>query len=198
MALQSRTSDILLALTVSSQERVSVDDIVSILQNRAFALLVVLVGLPNCLPMPPPIPLICGFVLALLAIQIATGRASPWLPQTLLRRSIARSDLVKAIERAVPPLKKLEQWSRPRMDIFQTDIATRMVGFLLFILALSLICAAPFIGQIPLGIAVCLVGLGLFERDGIVVIGGLILGIMGTILSFGFLYALISGVDRFF
>ncbi len=36
-------------------ERLTVGDIVAVLRDRAFALLVVLLGLPNCLPMPPPI-----------------------------------------------------------------------------------------------------------------------------------------------
>jgi len=62
-------------------ERLTVGDIVAVLRDRAFALLVVLLGLPNCLPMPPPIPLICGLLLLLVAIQIAAGMSAPWLPR---------------------------------------------------------------------------------------------------------------------
>ena len=56
-------------------------DAVEVLRDRAFALLVVVLALPNCLPMPPPIPLVCGFLLAFVAIQIALGRSTPWLPR---------------------------------------------------------------------------------------------------------------------
>jgi hypothetical protein len=71
----------------------------------------------------------------------------------------------------------------------------RMMGVLVLILALGLLFAPPFLGQIPIGFAVCLVGLGLVERDGLVVIGGLVIGSMGLTLSLGFVYAIISGID---
>ena len=46
------------------------------------------------------------------------------------------------------------------------------MGVALLAFSLALVTAAPVIGQIPLGLAVCLVGLGLVERDGYVVVGG--------------------------
>jgi hypothetical protein len=70
----ARTSEVLAALAAHSTERLTVGDVVLILRDRAFALLVVLLGLPNCLPMPPPIPLVCGLLLALVAAQIVAGR----------------------------------------------------------------------------------------------------------------------------
>jgi hypothetical protein len=176
-------------------ERLSVGDILAVLQDRAFALLVVLLGLPNCLPMPPPIPLVCGLLLAMVAAQIIFGRASPWVPMALQRRSVARIDVERAVKRAIPVFQRLERVSRPRMTVFHTGLAFRLVGVLLLILAIGLLFAPPVVGQIPLGIAVCLVGLGLVERDGFVVVGGLTIGSMGLTLSLGFLYAIISGLD---
>ena len=58
--------------------------------------------------------------------------------------------------------------------------------------------AAPFIGQIPLGLAVCLVGLGLVERDGLFIIAGALVGVVGLVLSAGFAYAIISGLVGLF
>jgi hypothetical protein len=68
-----RTSAVLNALTVGEGDYLTVDEILQTLRQQAFALLVVVLGLPNCLPMPPPIPLICGFVLAFVALQMALG-----------------------------------------------------------------------------------------------------------------------------
>lgn len=70
--------------------------IVAALKDRAYALLVVLLGLPNCLPMPPPIPLVCGLVLAFVAAQMLAGRVIPWLPPALLARSIGKPVLTRA------------------------------------------------------------------------------------------------------
>jgi len=193
-----RTSGLLIALANLPGPRVAIRDIVAALRDRAYALLVVLLGLPNCLPMPPPIPLVCGLVLGFVAAQMLTGRATPWLPARLLDRSLAQSDLARAVQRALPPLIRLERISKPRLTVLGGPLALPVLGALLLVLALGLIVAAPFIGQIPLGLAVCLVGLGLVERDGVVIIAGAIVGAIGLALSAGFAYALLSWIGRLF
>jgi len=167
----------------------------AVLQDRAFALLIVLLGLPNCLPMPPPIPLVCGLLLALVAIQIIFGREAPWLPGQLLNRSLARTDVERAVGRAMPAFRRLERFSRPRMTFLDTPVSMRIMGAIVLVMALGLLFAPPFVGQIPLGLAVCLVGLGLVERDGLVIMGGLIIGSVGMVLSLGFVYAIFTGLD---
>jgi hypothetical protein len=191
----ARTSQILLALASQPGERLTVRQIMAVLQDRAFALLIVLLGLPNCLPMPPPIPLVCGLLLALVAVQIVFGREAPWLPRQLLNRSMARTDVERAVGRAVPVFRRLERISRPRMIFLDTPLAMRLMGAVILILSVGLLFAPPFVGQIPLGLAVCLVGLGLVERDGFVVVGGLLIGSIGLTLSLGFVYAIFTGID---
>jgi hypothetical protein len=195
----ARTSDIIVKLAATGDSaRVAVREIVSALGERAYALLIVVLGLPNCLPMPPPIPLICGVLLLFVAAQIIVGLPSPWLPKRLLDRSIARGDLVKAASRAVPWLRWLEKGAKPRLAVFDHVLALRIMGVVLMMFALALISAAPVIGQIPLGLAVCLVGLGLVERDGYVVIAGIVVGTLGTSLSLGFLFAVMAGATAIF
>ena len=179
-------------------ERIAVRTIVAALQDRAYALLVVLLGLPNCLPMPPPIPLVCGLVLAFVGLQMLTGRRMPWLPQALLARSIGKPELSRAVDRALPALTRLERFSKPRLTMLHGAYAVPVLGLVILILALGLIVAAPFIGQIPLGLAVCLVGHGLVERDGVFIIVGAAFGALGLLLSAGFAYAIFSGIHELF
>ena len=193
-----RTSGLLTALAGLPGDRIAVGTIIAALQDRAYALLVVLLGLPNCLPMPPPIPLVCGLVLAFVAVQMLMGRRMPWLPQALLNRSIGKPELNRAVARALPALTWLERFSKPRLTMLGGTWAIPVLGLVILILALGLIVAAPFIGQIPLGLAVCLVGLGLVERDGVVIIAGAVVGIAGVALSAGFAYALVSWLASFF
>ncbi len=195
MFSNARTSQILLALASQPGERLTVREIMAVLQDRAFALLIVLLGLPNCLPMPPPIPLVCGLLLALGAVQIVFGREAPWLPRQLMNRSMARTDVERAVGRAIPVFRRLERISRPRMTFLDTPIAMRLMGAVILVLSVGLLFAPPFVGQIPLGLAVCLVGLGLVERDGLVVVGGLLIGSIGLTLSLGFVYAVFTGID---
>lgn len=192
----TRTSHILLSLAAHAGERQTVGEIMAVLRDRAFALLIVLLGLPNCLPMPPPIPLLCGFLLAFVALQIAAGRETPWLPRALLLRSVRQRDVTRAVDRAEPVFRRLERWSRPRLLLLDTAVALRVIGIALLALAVGLLVAAPVVGQIPLGLAVCLVGLGLVERDGVVVLAGLVIGGVGVALSAGFVYAIVAGIEH--
>lgn len=187
-----------MALAALPGERIAVGSIIAALKDRAYALLVVLLGLPNCLPMPPPIPLVCGLVLAFVATQMLAGRVTPWLPTALLARSIGKPELTRAVGRAMPALLWLERFSRPRLTMLGGAYAIPVLGLLILVLALGLVVAAPFIGQIPLGLAVCLVGLGLVERDGVLIIVGTVFGAFGLALSAGFAYAIFSGIHELF
>lgn len=195
-----RTSVLFATLATGStgSERLTVREIVAALGDRAYALLIVLLGLPNCLPMPPPIPLVCGLLLVFVALQIVAGRRAPWLPERLLDRQISRSDVDRACGRATPWLMRLERLARPRFTVFESRVAMRLVGGALLVFSLALIFAAPFLGQVPLGVAVCLIGLGLVERDGLIVLGGMGVGAVGTALSLGFVLTVATGAAAIF
>ncbi len=194
-----RTSVLFASLAVGGASGpVTVRTIVAALGDRAHALLIVLLGLPNCLPMPPPIPLVCGLLLLVVALQIIAGRTVPWLPERLLDKRIAGADIDRACGRATPWLLRLERVARPRFTIFETRVALRLVGCALFVFAAALIVAAPFLGQVPLGLSVCLIGLGLVERDGLIVLGGMSVGVVGSALSLAFVLTVASGAAAIF
>jgi hypothetical protein len=171
-----RTSELLAKLAGEPNDRLTIADILAALGDRSFALLVVILGLPNCIPMPPPIPIFCALLLIGVAVQIGMGRKAPCAPRFVLTRSVARKDLAKAAAKAIPLLQKLERFSQPRFDWLGHPRATLAVGALLLALALGVLTAAPFIGQIPWGWAVCLLGLGLVERDGLLIVAAVIFG----------------------
>lgn len=192
-----RMPQVLTALADEPGERITVKTIVGVLSDRSFAILVVLLGLPNCLPMPPPIPAVCSLLLLLVAGQMAAQRRTPWLPRALLLRSVARADLARAVRRALPLVGRLEQWSQPRWTLFEARTGAVLSGLLLGTLAIGMLFAAPFVGQVPYGLAVCLVGLGHIERDGLLVMFGILSGLLGVMLSASFLYAIAMAVRNF-
>lgn len=194
-----RTSDILPTLALAGDgPRLTVRSIMNTLGERGFALLIVGLGLPNCLPMPPPIPLLCGLLLVFVALQMVLGWPSPWLPAFILDKSVSRATMSQFVDRALPWVEKLERVAKPRFGLFESHVAFRLIGVVLMEFALSLVFAAPFIGQVPLGVAVVLVGLGLVERDGLLVMAGMAVGAVGSVLSFGFILALATGAAAVF
>lgn len=190
-----RASEVLDGIAANAQGvRVSLGDIMGSLEERAFALLMVVLGLPNVLPMPPPIPLVCGLFLVFIALQIVLGRHRPWIPRRALAASIARERLDEAVARATPVLRKLERFSRPRLNFLPPSWELRVAGVLLLIVSLGLVCAAPIIGQIPMGVSICLTGLALIERDGVIMVVAALFGAIGLVLNFGFILAVIKGI----
>jgi len=193
-----KTSQLLARLADETEDAVSVGSILNRLGDRSFAVLVVVLGLPNCIPMPPPIPLICAFLLIGIAVQICLGYRSPWVPAIVRNRSLAQKDVKAATAKAIPLLLRLERISQPRLQWFGHERAMVAIGALIMTLSFGLLTAAPFIGQIPCGLAVCLVGLGLIERDGMLVIAAIALGALGAVLSASFIYALFITLTTLF
>ena len=72
------------------------------------------------------------------------------------------------------------------MAVFESPLALRLVGVLLFALALGLLFAAP------------VVGLGFVERDGFLVLAGLGVGALGVTLSLGFIWAIVAALGSLF
>jgi len=192
-------SDILAGLTAAGpKEQLTLRSVLDALGERAFALMMLLLALPNCIPMVPPIPLVCGLLIAFLAAQMIAGRRSPWLPRVLLEWSIDRGDAARVVERARPFIQRLERVLAERAVTLTVSPGLRVVAVALFVFALALLVAAPIIGQIPLGIAIALTGIGVTERDGWVVLIGLAVGAFGMAISVGFVAAIVAGAMAIF
>lgn len=168
-----RTSELIAALPDSfAGDAVSLGDLVRALRNRVFGLGILLFAIPNIFPMPPGIPAAMGAVLMLLGGQLALGYNSIWLPKKLARRQIGRETLRKISERSVPWIQRFERFSKPRLDMFTTQTSARVVGAVVAVLGFVLLMPFPFLGNIPPGVAACVLGLGLVERDGLIVLAG--------------------------
>lgn len=192
-----RISSILLRLPEQGTgDRLAVSDIVSALGARGYSILIVILGLPNSLPMPPPIALVSGLLMVFISLQMLFGRASPWLPSSVLKRELVRTDVSRAVERAMPWVRWIEKLAQPRYALFDSNVGVRAIGFGLLIISLGLVFALPVVGQIPMGIALCLIGLGLVERDGLLVAIGFGIGLVGVAFSYGFLVAVLTGAAR--
>ncbi|CAM5768486.1 exod protein [Labrys miyagiensis] len=194
-----RTSELLAAIaSAEGEERIYFGDLTAAMRNRAFGILFLLFGIPNCLPMPPGIPVICGIIVALIAAQMVMGRDNLWLPQFLARRSFARKDLQRIVTKAEPWIQWVERFAKPRLSVFADARSRRIVGIVGLILGLALLLPIPIIGNIPLGIPICILGLGLVERDGAVILAGYVATSLGLLITAGLGYLIFQGALAIF
>lgn len=180
------------------EDRLTLRAILDALGERSFALLLLLLALPNCIPMVPPVPLFCGLLIGFLAVQMIAGRRTPWLPRRLLAWSVDRADAARVLEKARPFIRRLERFLTPRITALAMGRGLQLVGAFLLLFAVALLVAAPIVGQIPLGLAIALIGVGVTEGDGAVVLAGIIVGATGVAISVGFVAAIIAGAMAIF
>lgn len=182
------------------EDRLSFATLVERLGDRGFGILLFLWALPNMIPIPG-ISTPFGLLIVITAGQMVMGRHRPWLPRSVLGRSIRRADFKRMTDKALPYLERFERYCKPRWTVVPQGVAERMVG--LFLVVLGLVLILPIWGgNLPPAIAVAVIALGLIETDGVMVMAGTVIGlialaIVGLILSMGF-YATMHMLDQLF
>ena len=156
-------------------DAVSLDWILHFLNERAFGLFLLVLALPCCIPFLYGIPQVVALPLMLVSVQILLGRRSPWLPAKLGQRTVSIEGLQSLSDRAGPWLRKIEAISRPRLSILSRPPLDRLVGLGLVVFSASILVPLPGTNTVP-GVAVVIIAMGLLQRDGILILLGLILG----------------------
>lgn len=174
-----RSSDVFVRIAAQAcGERITIAEILDGLGRRSFGLLLLVLAVPAWIPvLPPGGASIFGAAILLLSIQLLSGRSEPWLPDALRRRSFRRKAFEKMAERAGPRLRWLERYLRPRLHWAFTDAGRRLISGVILLLALALCVPLPMTNSGP-ALSIAVVALGLIQRDGLVVLAGIVLGIL--------------------
>jgi hypothetical protein len=167
-------------------DAVTLDWILAQLHERAFGLFLLVLALPCCIPFLYGVPQIVALPLMFVSGQILLGRKTPWLPQKLGARTVAKTSLEGLALRARPWLRRIEAVSRPRLSALTRAPLDQVVGVALVVFSASILVPLPGTNTVP-GIAVVIVAMGLLQRDGILVVLGALLGTawIGTLLFAG-------------
>ena len=180
-----RLSEILSHIaTDTSRDRICVSDLLHAMPGRATAALLFLFAAPNAVPAPPGISSLLGLPMIYLASQMMLRR-QPWLPKLIAARSMRRSDFAALMNRALPLLERAERMLRPRLTMLVSPAAEMAIGLLALILAAVVALPIPLGNMLP-AFAVCLLALGVLERDGLWVVIGATVGVISM--------AIVSGV----
>lgn len=177
-----------------SGARVSVADMLEAMKGRAFGMAALLFAIPVCLPMPPGVPTAAGIALLIVAIQMVLGNKKLWLPKWLRQKSIARDRLKGAIKAIMPRLTTLEKAAKPRLLFLTSPIGQRVFGLVMLVLAVMLILPIPIFGNMPLGFAAAILALGLIERDGWFVLGGLAATAVAILITGSFAWIAVKAI----
>jgi hypothetical protein len=171
-----------------TRERIAVGDLLRALGDRALGALIFIFAVPNAVPAPPGLSTVLGAPLLFLSVQLMFG-LRPWLPAFVAKRSISREDLATLMHRVVPWLARAEKLLRPRVRVLAGPPAEYMVGLVCLLLAVILVLPIP-LGNVLPALAISLMALGVLERDGLWVLGGLLMAVVSVAVVYGVLFAM--------
>jgi hypothetical protein len=154
--------------------RIFLAEFADALGERGFALLILLLALPNAIPGPavPGLSTLTGLPLTLLALQLACGWTRPRLPGAVMRRSIPLERFRRWVERAAPRLRRFERYFDHRPSRLTTPAGHRSIGAALVVLGIVLSLPVPF-GNLPAALSIMVLAFGLLEEDSRALLAGL-------------------------
>jgi hypothetical protein len=187
-----RLSAILLAIAqAQDKDRISIGDLLEALRRRALGALMFIFAVPTALPMPPGVSAVVGAPLLFLSAQLMLGMR-PWLPKIITDRSLSRVDFEKVVTTVAPWLAKAESIMKPRLQFLAKRPVVHLVGLVALLMSIVLFLPIPLGNMLP-SVAICIMSLGILERDGAWVLIGIGLGILSVVVVWGVMWALIFG-----
>lgn len=185
-----KLSEILVSIAqTQDRDRISIGDLLVALHRRALGALLFIFAVPTALPMPPGVSAVVGAPLLFLSAQLALGMR-PWLPKFITDRSLSRVDFEKVVTTTAPWLARAENIMRPRLELVAQGPAVHVIGLVALVMSIVLFLPIPLGNMLP-SLAICIMALGVLERDGVWVLIGLATAIVSVIIVWGVMWALL-------
>jgi hypothetical protein len=180
-------------LALATKAPVTFTELEDAFTDRSFAALLTFFAILNLLPLPPGTGIVTGIPLVLVSVQMVMGRDSVWLPAFMRTKSISPERFRLVSDRVVPWLQWLERYIRPRNWPFGRKQGDRWLGAFTTILGMSVVLPMPLSNWLP-ALATAIVGIALCERDGRLLVAGVILGVVSISIVAGFAFLAASAI----
>ena len=177
------------------EDGLSLGDFVDALGERAFGIILFAMALPVSIPFLYGVPQIMSLPMMALAAQMVMGRDEPWLPSGFKSRQLSKTSLVGMARGGRKWFGWLEALARPRLHFLSGPSMERVIGVIFLIFCASIMLPLPLTNSVP-GIALAIAALGLLSRDGLLVIGGILMGAIWITLLFIFGAALVDVIKE--
>lgn len=183
--LENTTSSLLNKVVEDNkQDIVKIREIKKSLQAKGFAVLLIVFCLPVCIPFPAPPFYTTIFAIPLLIIsaQMIWQQPSPWLPKFLDNKGMKRTTLATIVQKSIPILRGIEKLMKKRLAFSATKTWEKILGIFIFTCGLSILNPIPLTNLVP-AYAILIMSLGLLAKDGLAMIIGMLMAILGIMIS---------------
>ena len=177
-----RTSELLQKIKHHDDGDITLGEVVEILREGGFALLLIVFSIPTALPLPAVgVATVLAIPTLFISFQLTLGLRSLWLPKKIAEKKIKMKNIKKAVDLVMPWLLKLEHFLKPRIFFLSTSLGHKVIGFVCLFFAFLVALPFPFTNTIP-SMGIVIMSIGLLERDGFAIIGGMVVGGIGVCL----------------
>ena len=174
------TSELLEELVAKAPDApVDLEWLLGHLEKRSFGLIVLLLGL---LVIIPGVATIAIIAILFPAVEMMLGRSTPTFPRFLSKRPFDFQRFKRFTEKIRPVLRAIEKVSRPRLTLPHA-VAGRLVGAIIFVLAVSALWPLPLASVVP-GIVMVLIAIAYLQEDGLLLLVGAAAATL-SLLAFG-------------
>jgi hypothetical protein len=181
-----------LAKQAKDRDGLTIGEALDEMGRSGFGFIMLLLALPALIPIPGPFGMVFGSALAIVAMQFSFGARNLWLPAIIRNRRIQKHAFAILQRHADPIVRPIERRVRPgRMQALGGDRLAYLLGLPVFVLAVAVALPIPFGNLLPVA-AICLMALGMIERDGLVVLLGLLLTAIALMVTLVLLYGAAS------
>jgi len=181
------SQDIKSLLERLANQPLTLGDILAETSERGFSLVIVLLVLPFLFPMPPGLTGPLGSACLILAVQMALGKRSPWLPKQIASFKFPNWFVLRLLQNLKRVTRILEKIARPRLvKLAQSRRIWRLNGICIAWLTVLLISPIPFTNPIPT-VGILLLAVATLEADGLLMCISYVVTILIT-LFFGFIF----------
>ena len=165
-----------------AKKPVTLREVIYTLRGRAYTLLLILLTLPFLTPLPlPGLSTLFGLAIGFIAMRLSLGQ-KPWLPMRLQRKELPAGFFGKLFTVAARVIRLLEKFLRPRLPVLTASgVLLQLHAFVILLAALTLLLPLPipFTNSFPAWAILLLAG-GLLERDGVFILGGYAVFVLGV------------------
>jgi hypothetical protein len=180
------TSEIIDSLAALPERRIPFSAVVAAAGSRVHGFALLVFVLPEVPPLPvPSMSTVLGIPLIVISAHLALFGEGALLPARLQSITVPRSMLGAAARYLSPAFRWIERVSRPRL--LWLVRRERLIGLVCLYLSVVLILPIPLF-NVPPAASLAAVALGMIQRDGVLVV----LGILGGIAVTGILAGLID------
>src|SRR5262245_47252366 len=120
---------------LQESEHLTLGNLVDVLDERGFALVLMLLLFPSALPIPTGgVTHVFELVAVRVVAQMIVGRRELWLPRRVADHQVGDTFRGKAIPAVIKWVRWLERFARPRLErVLSTRVASSVLGVVLLL-----------------------------------------------------------------